>query len=248
MSEIQFKGSSKTPDKAMVLAAGLGKRMRPITDTMPKPLVRVFGKTLLDYGLDALENAKVKTAVVNMHYLGEQIESHVANRNAPKIILSDERETLLDSGGGVKKAMDHFGNEPFYLLNADSFWLEGIKPNLELLANTFDEDKMDIILLLSGFTNAIGYNGSGDFEMASDGRLERRTEKKMSPFAYAGAAILHPRIFSDTPDGPFSLNLLFDRAIESGRLFGARMEGLWLHVGTPEAINEAEQAIAQSAA
>jgi MurNAc alpha-1-phosphate uridylyltransferase len=248
MSEQQFKGSTKMPETAMVLAAGLGKRMRPITDTIPKPLVRVFGKALLDYGLDALVTARVKKTVVNTHYLGEQIEAHLANRSSPEIILSDERDQLLDSGGGVKKALDHFGNEPFYLLNADSFWLEGIKPNLELLANTFDESKMDIILLLSGYTNAIGYNGSGDFEMASDGRLERRTEKKMSPFAYAGAAIFHPRIFTDTPDGPFSLNLLFDRAIESGRLYGARMEGLWLHVGTPDAIAEAEQAIAQSAA
>lgn len=243
-----MSNSTTTPEKAMVLAAGLGKRMRPITDTMPKPLVRVFGKALLDYGLDALKNAKVKSAVVNMHYLADQIENHVANRTAPQISLSDERATLLDSGGGIKKALPHFGSDPFYLLNADSFWLEGIKPNLDLLAASFDAEKMDIILLLSGFTNAIGYDGSGDFEMAPDGKLVRRTEKKMAPFAYAGAAILHPRIFADTPDEPFSLNLLFDRAIEAERIYGVRMEGLWLHVGTPDAITEAEQAIAQSAA
>lgn len=248
MSEIQFRRPAKIPEKAMILAAGLGKRMRPITDTMPKPLVRVFGKTLLDYGLDALNKANVSNAVVNLHYLGDQIEVHLANRTAPKITLSDERDGLLDSGGGVKKALPQLGKDPFYLLNADSFWLEGIKPNLELLAGAFDENTMDIILLLSGFPNAIGYNGSGDFEMSSDGRLSRRTEKKMAPFVYSGAAIIHPRVFADTPDGAFSLNLLFDRAIENGRLYGARMEGLWLHVGTPEAITEAEHAIAQSAA
>lgn len=240
--------TGRHPEKAMVLAAGLGKRMRPITDTIPKPLVRVFGKTLLDYGLDALERSGVKTAVVNTHYLAEQIEAHVAARAAPDIIVSDERTALLDSGGGVKKALPHFDNKPFYLLNADSFWLEGIKPNLDLLANSFDEDRMDIILLLSGITNSVGYHGSGDFDLKTDGGLTRRTEKKVSPFAYAGAAIFHPRIFADTPVGPFSLNLLFDRAIETGRLHGVRMEGLWLHVGTPDAIIEAEHAIARSAA
>lgn len=240
--------NSKRPISAMVLAAGLGTRMQPITDTLPKPLVRVFGKTLLDYGLDALNNAGVSSAVVNVHYLADQIKDHVSQRKSPEVIISDETGALLDSGGGIKNALGKLGTDPFYLLNADSFWLEGTTPNLDHLANTFDPDQMDILLLLSSITNAIGYHGNGDFDMDSDGSLKRRSEKKIAPFAYAGAAILHPRIFENTPEGPFSLNMLFDRAIENGRIYGVRMEGLWLHVGTPDAIQEAEQAIAKSAA
>lgn len=240
--------NEKKPDTAMVLAAGLGTRMRPITDTKPKPLVRVFGKTLLDYGLDALEKADVSSAIVNVHYLGDQIESHVAERSSPSILISDERSELLDSGGGAKKALAQLGPDPFYLLNADSFWLEGSTPNLDYLAAAFDAEKMDVLLLLSSMTNAIGYQGNGDFEMEPNGLLKRREEKQVAPFAYAGAAIFHPRAFENTPEGAFSLNLLFDRAIENDRLYGVRMEGLWLHVGTPDSILEAEQAIAKSAA
>jgi len=232
----------------MVLAAGLGTRMRPITEMLPKPLVKVFGKTLLDYGLDCLAKQGVGRAVVNVHYLADQMEAHLEQRKDIGIIISDEREELLDSGGGIKKALGHFDDRPFFLLNSDSFWLEGSTSNLSLLNDHWDGDKMDMLLLLSPMTNAIGFNGSGDFDMAPGGELKRRPEKKIASFAYAGAAILHPRIFTETPDGPFSLNLLFDRAIESGRLHGCRMNGLWLHVGTPDAIGEAEAAIAKSAA
>ncbi len=236
------------PNTAMVLAAGLGNRMRPITDTIPKPLVKVFGKTLLDYGLDALSKANVAKAVVNIHYLADQMESHLKNRVQPHIHVSDERDSLLDSGGGVVKALGELGDRPFFVLNADSFWLEGARPNLELLGDAFDEEKMDVLLLLSSMTNAIGYHGSGDFDMDKEGRLCRRGERKMASFAYAGAAIFHPKVFKDSPKGAFSLNRVFDKAIEDQRLYGIRMEGLWLHVGTPEAIVEAEQAIARSAA
>ncbi len=238
----------KMPETAMILAAGLGKRMRPITDQMPKPLVRVFGRSLLDYSLDAVARAGVKRAVVNVHYLADQIEAHVAARDTPSIVISDEREALLDSGGGVRKALPELGDDPFYLLNADSFWLEGIRPNLELLANAWNPEKMDVLLLLSGMINAIGYTGSGDFDMSPDGRLTRRPERKIVPFAYAGAAIIHPKVFDQAPEGPFSLNRIFDETIEKERLFGIRMEGVWLHVGTPDAIIEAEDAIARSAA
>jgi len=240
--------SNKSPDNAMVLAAGLGTRMRPITDTNPTPLGPVVGTTVVAYGLDALESNGVKNAVVNVHYLAEQIEEHLSDRSNPAISLSDETVALLDSGGGIKKALPKLGEDPFFLINADSFWLEGSTPNLQRLAGTFDPDKMDILLMLSTMDSAIGYSGNGDFEMSAEGRLQRRTEKKLSPFAYAGAAILHPRIFENTPDDAFSLNLLFDRAIEQDRLFGVRMEGVWLHVGTPESILEAEEAIARSAA
>lgn len=234
--------------QAMVLAAGLGTRMRPITNDMPKPLVRVAGRTLLDHCLDALDAAGVEKAVVNVHYLPEQIEAHLGGRRAPHVIVSDERDGLLDSGGGIVKALPHFGEEAFAVLNSDSFWVEGYKPNLARMAEHWDEAEMDILLLVAGMAQAVGYNGTGDFTMDPDGRLERRQERKVAPFIYAGAAILHPRVFADAPQGAFSLNRMFDAALERGRLFGVRLEGLWLHVGTPEAISEAEEAIAISAA
>jgi len=245
---INYPVQTKTPETAMVLAAGLGTRMRPITDTMPKPLVSVQGKTLLDHGLDALENAGVKKSVVNVHYHADQIVDHVAKRTTMETEISDERNELLDSGGGISKALPALGSSPFYLLNADSFWVEGCRPNLVRMAEAWDEEKMDILLLLAGMANAVGFGSKGDFVMDADGRLERRGELKIAPFAYAGAAILHPRIFENAPEGKFSLNKQFDEAIEKERMFGLRLEGLWLHVGTPDAIGEAEEAIARSAA
>ncbi len=240
--------SHTTPKKAMVLAAGLGTRMRPITDTIPKPLVEVYGKTLLDHGLDALVRSGVEEAVINVHYHAEQIEDHVAKRTNLKITISDERAELLDSGGGIANALPLIGKEPFYLINADSFWIEGYEPNLTRMAEQWDHAQMDIMLLLSGMAKAVGFGSKGDFSMNSDGRLKRRGEKKMAPFAYAGAAILNPSIFDDAPKGAFTLNKQFDAALEKERLFGLRLEGLWLHVGTPNAIKEAEDAIAKSAA
>lgn len=236
------------PKKAMVLAAGLGTRMRPITDTMPKPLVKVYGKTLLDHGLDALVKAGVEEAIINVHYHADQIESHVAKRKNLKITISDEREELLDSGGGIANALPLLGKEPFYLVNADSFWVEGYKPNLNRMAEIWNSNDRDIMLLLAGMANAVGFGSKGDFSMDADGRLLRRGEKKIAPFAYAGAAILKPSIFDDAPKGAYSLNKQFDVALEQERLFGLRLEGLWLHVGTPDAIHEAEAAIAKSAA
>lgn len=237
-----------TPKKAMVLAAGLGTRMRPITDTMPKPLVVVHGKTLLDHGIDALVRAGVEEVIINVHYFGDQIQAHVANRTDIKITISDERAELLDSGGGIANALPHLGSEPFYLLNADSFWIEGYQPNLIRMTQEWETNDMDIMLLLSGMANAVGFSSRGDFSMDTDGRLQRRGEKKIAPFAYAGAAILHPKIFDNAPKGAFSLNKQFDEALEQRRLYGLRLEGLWLHVGTPDAIREAEDAIARSAA
>lgn len=238
---------SGQPKAGMMLAAGLGTRMHPITQTLPKPLVKVRGKTLLDYGLDALESAGVERAVVNFHHHPEQIEAHVSSRTAPQIQLSDERDGLLDSGGGIKKAMAQLGSDPFFVLNSDSFWIEGAKPNLLRMADFWQADTMDILLLLADMAGAVGFATKGDFLMDSDGRLERRGEQKTAPFAYAGAAIVNPDIFAGSPDGPFSINILFDKALEHGRLFGLRLDGLWLHVGTPEAIREAEEAIAKSA-
>lgn len=240
--------NGSAPKKAMVLAAGLGKRMRPLTENKPKPLIKVQGKTLLDHGLDALAQAGVEEVVINVHYHADQIEEHVALRKNLKITISDERVELLDSGGGIVKALPKLGKSPFYLINADSFWIEGFQPNLTRMAKQWNADSMDIMLLLSGMANAIGFNSKGDFDMDADGRLTRRGEGLVTPFGYAGAAIINPTIFKTAPKGPFSINQQFDEAIEKERLFGMRLEGLWLHVGTPEAICEAEEAIAMSAA
>ena len=236
------------PKRAMVLAAGLGKRMRPITVTTPKPLVEVAGRALIDHGLDRLERAGVEHAVVNVHYLADLVSVHVGRRKRPAIVVSDERDRLLDTGGGVVKALTHLGREPFYLLNSDSFWIEGARPNLDWLASGWRDDTMDALLLVASTVRTIGYNGRGDFRMDPAGRLVRRGEREVAPFVYAGAAILHPRLFAGAPLDAFSLNILFDRAMEAGRLFGVRLDGLWLHIGTPEAIGEAELTIADSAA
>ena len=236
------------PHRAMVLAAGLGKRMRPITVTTPKPLIEVGGRSLIDRALDSLEKAGVETVVVNVHYLADLVGVHVARRRRPEIVVSDERAGLLDTGGGVVKALPLLGEKPFYLLNSDSFWIEGARPNLEWLAAGWRDDSMDALLLVAATVRTIGYHGNGDFRMDPAGRLVRRPEREVVPFVYAGAAILHPRLFENAPSGPFSLNVLFDRAMEAGRLFGVRLDGLWLHVGTPDAIGEAEMTIADSAA
>jgi MurNAc alpha-1-phosphate uridylyltransferase len=238
--------SATTPQSAMVLAAGFGQRMRPLTDNMPKPLVKVAGKALLDHVLDRLADAGVTRAVVNVHYLAEQIERHVAARKAPRITVSDERGVLLDTGGGVVKALPLLGDAPFFHINSDTIWIDGVTPNLTRLAESFDPGTMDALLLLAPGAGSIGYAGRGDYLMAPDGRLRARPERDVAPFVYAGAAILSPRLFDGAPQGAFSLTRLFAHAIEAGRLHGLRLDGLWMHVGTPEAIAEAEQAIAAS--
>ncbi|WP_293857829.1 nucleotidyltransferase family protein [uncultured Alsobacter sp.] len=234
------------PRTAMVLAAGLGLRMRPLTLDKPKPLIVVAGKTLVDHILDPLAEAGVTTAVVNVHHHADQMERHVAARRAPRVIVSDERAKLLDSGGGVKKALPHLGTQPFFVLNADSFWIDGPRSNLLRLAEAFDPAAMDILMLIAATATSTGYDGTGDYLMGPDGRLTRKVERQVVPFAYAGVFIVRPELFSDTPDGPFSLNLLFDRAQGAGRLYGLRLDGLWLHVGTPDAIGLAEAKIDQS--
>lgn len=236
------------PKRAMVLAAGIGKRMRPVTATVPKPLIEIAGRSLVDHALDRLANAGVETAVVNVHYLADLVETHVKKRKAPKVIVSDERGGLLETGGGITKALPLLGDEAFYVMNSDSFWLEGPRPNLDWLARGWDDERMDALLMLAPTVSAIGYPGPGDFIMDKDGRLARRVERTVAPFVYSGTAILSPRLFADAPQGSFSLNVLFDRAIAADRLFGVRMDGTWLHVGTPEAIREAELSVSESAA
>jgi MurNAc alpha-1-phosphate uridylyltransferase len=230
----------------MVLAAGLGTRMRPHSGTIPKPLVKVGGKALLDHMLDRLADAGVETAVVNVHYLAEQIERHVAGRARPRVVISDERAQLLGTGGAVVKALDRLGGGPFFHVNADTLWIDGVTPNFARLADAFDPKAMDGLLLLAPAAGSIGYTGRGDFAMAADGRLTRRAELDVAPFVYAGAAILNPTLFTGAPNGEFALTPLFERAAKAGRLFGLRLDGLWMHVGTPEAIAAAEVAIRAS--
>ncbi len=231
----------------MVLAAGLGTRMRPLTGTIPKPLVPVAGKPLIDHVLNKLVGAGVACAVVNVHYLAEKLERHLATRTRPQIVISDERGVLLGTGGGVLRALPQLGGAAFFHINSDTIWIDGAKPNLARLADSFDAAKMDALLLLAPTLGSVGYDGPGDFTMLPDARLCQRADREIAPFVYAGAAILSPALFANAPRGEFSLTALFDRAAQAGRLFGLQLEGLWMHVGTPEAIAEAEATIKASA-
>ncbi len=228
----------------MILAAGLGKRMRPVTDTLPKPLVPVGGRALIDHALDRAAESGIETAIVNVHYLADLVEAHVRARRRPKIIISDERGELLETGGGIRKALPLLGPDPFLVLNSDSLWIDGATPNLLSLQETWDPERMDILLLVAEAAKSLGYQGRGDFSIDGDGRLQRRGERPSVPFVYAGVAILKPQLFDDTPQGAFSLNLVFDRAIVAGRLYGMPLDGQWLHVGTPDAIAAAEERLA----
>ncbi len=225
---------------AMVLAAGLGTRMRPLTDTMPKPLVPLCGTPLLDHVLDRLAAGGITRAVVNVHHFAEQIEAHLADRTSPAIAISDERDALLDTGGGVARALPLLGKTPFLIHNSDSVWVEGIGSNIARLVAAFDRDRMDALLLLAPGADSLGYDGRGDFLMAPDGALTRRGERATAPFAFAGVSVAHPRLFEEAPEGRFSLNVLWDRAIAEGRLFGLRLDGVWMHVGTPQSVEDAE--------
>jgi N-acetyl-alpha-D-muramate 1-phosphate uridylyltransferase len=231
------------PKSAMVLAAGLGVRMRPLTELVPKPLVRLKGKALIDHVLDRIAAAGIPHAVVNIHFQADILEAHLKTRERPRITISNERRKLLNTGGGVNKALSKLGDEPFLIHNSDSIWIEGVGSNLERLSHAFDPERMDCLMLVAAGSDSLGYGGRGDFIMSPDGRLRRPAERELAPFVFAGVSIVHPRLFLGAPDGPFSLNLLWDRAIEAGRLYGLRLDGLWMHVGSPEALKEAERLI-----
>ena len=223
----------------MVLAAGRGLRMRPITKKTPKPMVTLNGKPLIDHVLDRLNDTGVVHAVVNTHHLGEQIERHLQARISPKITFSKEIE-LLETGGGIKRALDQLGKEPFFSVNADVFWLNGPTDALGRLSNIWDPDKMDALLLLHSTIDAYGYSGKGDFNCEASGQLSRRPELEVAPWLFTGIQILKPEALHSMPDGPFSLNLVFDRLLEAGRLYGIIHDGEWFHVGTPNGLAEAE--------
>lgn len=237
-------------DTAMVLAAGLGKRMRPLTDNIPKPMVPLAGRPLIDHTLERLSEAGISRAVVNVHYKAEVLEEHLAKRAAsglgPKIELSDERGVLLETGGGIVKALPLLGVKPFLICNSDTTWFETSEANahdgnLERLLSAWDETRMDCLLLIADRSRSLGYSGDGDFHMGDDGQLARRAKGEESPFVFAGVSIAHPRLFDDVPPGAFSLNVIWDRAIEAGRLHGVLLDGWWMHVGTPQALEDAER-------
>jgi MurNAc alpha-1-phosphate uridylyltransferase len=227
-------------DTAMILGAGLGTRMRPLTDLVPKPLVRLNGKALIDHALDRLEAAGITRVVVNVHYLADKLEAHLKGRKSPQILISDERGRLLDTGGGVVNALPLIGDKPFIIHNADTAWIEGIGGSLSRMIAAWDGERMDSLMLLALSSSSVGYEGHGDFNMDSAGVLTRRTERRETPFVFAGVSIAHPRMFVDAPKGAFSLNKVWDRAIADKRLYGTRLDGVWMHVGTPEALAEAE--------
>jgi MurNAc alpha-1-phosphate uridylyltransferase len=238
--------SQRKPHTAIVLAAGLGKRMLPITATMPKPLVKVAGESLIDFALDKLHEAGIATAVVNVHHFADMLEAHLRNRTFPQIVVSDERAELLETGGGVKKALPLLGNDPFITFNSDSMWIEGSEPNLKRLVAAWDAERMDILMLVAPLSTSVGYEGAGDFHRDADGRLRRRGSDDSADFVYAGVAIVKPELVAGTPDGAFSANAFYDRATAQGRLYGLPLEGQWLHVGEPHTIAEAEKCLAAS--
>ncbi len=238
--------SAPIPKTAMVFAAGLGTRMRPITETLPKPLVKVRGRTLIDHCLDRLEQNGVETTIVNVHWLADQIEAHLAGRARPRIVVSDERAKILDQGGGIKRALPWIGKEPFLVCNTDAFWIEGPRSNIARLAEAFDPATMDIALLMAASAGAVGVDWPGDFTMTRKGRLESRVDRFVAPFVYTGVGIMKPELFADAPGEVFRLAPYFHAAAAKGRLYGVRLDGLWLHVGRPETIAEAEEAIERS--
>lgn len=235
-----MKEHVRVPKTAMVLAAGLGTRLRPLTDKVPKPLTKVLGIPLIDVALSRLAAAGVERAVVNLHHLGDQIRAHLKDWKKPEIIFSEERE-ILETGGGIVKALPILGDEPFYTVNAKMIWLNGKTDCLLRLAMQFDPEKMDALLLLQPTASAVGYDGVGDFLMDQEGRVRRRPERQVAPFLYGGIQICHPRLFRDAPRGAFSTNLVWDRAIEEGRLYGIRHDGEWCHVSTPAHLQQVER-------
>ena len=232
------------PETAMIMAAGLGKRMRPLTATRPKPLVEVAGKALLDHVLDRLRAAGVKKVVVNVHYLADAVEAHLESRDhGLEFAISDERGLLMETGGGLVQAAELIDSDPFLAVNSDNYWVDGPADTLKLLASHWDAAKMDALLLLVPLARAQNHRGMGDFHMDRQGRVRRREKGRVAPFVFTGIQIMSKRLLRDAPDGPFSTNILWDRAIEEGRAFGAVHQGLWFDVGTPQSIPMTEAAI-----
>ena len=238
-----MSGPALVSDTAMVLAAGLGTRMRPLTAAQPKPLVRVAGKALIDYSLDALAAAGVAKAVVNVHYLADALEAHLITRNgAPKIVISDERVQLLETGGGMVKAAPLLP-DPYFCLNSDNIWLDGPLDAFRELSAAWRPERMDCLMLLVSHARSFNYHGKGDFQLDQLGRITRRRPGRIAPFVWTGIQLIAHRLLRDAPEGPFSTNLLWSRAIEEGRLYGISHTGVWFEVGEPSAIPATEAAL-----
>ncbi|MBH1944189.1 nucleotidyltransferase family protein [Erythrobacter sp. YJ-T3-07] len=236
--------SSLASDTAMVMAAGLGKRMRPLTATMPKPMVRVAGKPLIDHTLDRLADAGVARAVVNVHYLADALEAHVTGRSTPKVTISDERDGLLETGGGMIKAQGLLP-DPFFCLNSDNIWLDGPRNAFADLSMLWDAERMDALVLVVPHKRAANFDGPGDFHLDAAGKVSRRQPGRIAPFIYTGIQLVSHRLLRDAPEGKFSTNILWNRAIEEGRLFGLPFTGDWFEVGTPQAIRPTEEALSR---
>lgn len=236
--------STQGPHRAMIMAAGLGTRMRPLTETLPKPLVSVQGKPLIDHVIDRLVQAGVTMIVVNVHYRAEMIEEHLSKRKDVEIRISDERGELLDSGGGIYRALHYFEGEPFFHVNSDTVWVEGTGRALEGLKARWNPNSMDALMLLAPTVHTVCYNGSGDFMMDAEGRLSRVPEHHIAPFVWMSVEIVHPRLFDDTAGGKFSINPLWDKAIANGRLYGMRLDGVWMHIDRPDAVTASEAFLA----
>ena len=228
------------PTRGMVLAAGLGTRMRPLTNDRPKSLIMVAGRTLLDHAIDRFKDAGITTVIVNVHYKGQMVIDHLKKRTDVEIIIQDERDKLLDTGGALKKALPLFKGEPVFTYNSDSIWLESLGSNISRMAQRWDDAEMDCLMLMAPTFNSIGYDGRGDFMMDTLGRLARRQPQRVTPFAWPGVQIIHPRLIERGTGDAFSTNRLWDIAIEQGRLFGIRLDGKWMHIGTPDVKDEAE--------
>ncbi|MBI0433483.1 nucleotidyltransferase family protein [Roseomonas sp. KE0001] len=231
-----------TLSSAMVLAAGLGTRMRPLTEATPKPLLKLAGRSLLDHALDRIDEAGIDTVVVNAHWFAEQVEATCASRPRPPTVVHEE--TVLETGGGVRNALPLLGQAPFLVVNGDAFWLDGPVPTIERLAARFDPETMDALLLMVRTAAVQGETGRGDFLLDPLGRARRPKEREIAPYLYGGLQILHPRLFAGAPDGAFSTNLLWNRAIENGRAFGQVHDGAWFHLSTPMDLRRAEAALA----
>lgn len=233
---------SVRPKTAMLMAAGLGKRMRPLTATRPKPLIRVAGRPLIDHALDRLEASGIERTIINVHYLADTIVAHLkARRSAMELLISDERDRLLETGGGLMKAAPLIGEAPFVCANSDNLWIDGPRDSIAMLADLWDDARMDALLLVVPHARANCHTGPGDFHMAADGRLSRRKPSHIAPFVFTGVQIMSPRLLRDPPGEVFSTNVFWNRAMEAGRLYGASHQGLWFDVGTPQAIPAAER-------
>ncbi len=231
---------------AMVMAAGLGTRMRPLTATRPKPLVELNGTALIDYTLQRLTTHNIAPIIANVHYLPDMLEQHLRESTIADVIIADERAQLLDTGGGARANLDILGPDAFFILNSDSLWIEEDEDNLTAMLKSWDDTQMDCLMLLATPESSLGYSGKGDFNLDPDGRLSRRVPREKAAYVHTGCCLIHPRLFANSPNGPFSLNLLWDKALSNKRLFGLALRGLWLHIGTPEALKAAERKLNQS--